>query len=199
MTGAAAEATARPRAVLVTGSRALLGFPGALAWLTAWLTAFGPALVVTGDAPGPDTWALAWAKPRRLHWRSFEVRGPVRGAAVPTAWTDAPLPGRHDAEGWRQRCLDRDAAMVERFAALTAYDLHVAALRASWSKTQGTAFTLRAALAAGLPATEALWSTPPGPARPEAPALWRPEVLAGGRPAPPRVEPEVTEYERAAA
>ena len=64
------------RVLLVTGSRSLADHPGAEAWARALIrTALeGVALLIVGDAPGPDAWALREAWDHSTDGRAFYVR-----------------------------------------------------------------------------------------------------------------------------
>jgi hypothetical protein len=60
-----------------------------------------------------------------------------------------PLPST--AEAWKQRALARNAAMVERTARTHKGNVAVVALKATWSRTDGTGHTAGLAARHGLP------------------------------------------------
>lgn len=155
-----------PVLVLVTGSRSLDGHADARAWVDARLDALAPTVVVTGDARGPDAWAAAWAKRHGARLASYGLGGRILGGDPAARWTKAGPPG---AEGrpveWAAWCLHRDRVMVQHVARRAdRYAVTVAAARALWSPTNGTAFTIARARAAGLDVAERAWSTRAVPA-----------------------------------
>ena len=144
------------RVLLVTGSRALVGSPyeeRAKMMLAEHIERLCPSLVVAGDAPGPDSWAIDQAAAIYASTRIYGLDGLVRGASgtVFQAWdprSSWPAPTRSNP-------LDRNAAMVRDVAELRAKGAHVEVLwlEAAWSATKGTAHTLAKARAAGLEIT----------------------------------------------
>ena len=102
--------------LVVTGSRALADLPSAERWALALLheAVDLAGTVVTGDARGPDAWALTVARGTGRRWASYALDGLVRrGHGDPARWTvDAP-PERRDGRAlWAAWCLHRDRAVV---------------------------------------------------------------------------------------
>jgi hypothetical protein len=147
-----------PALLLVTGSRVLTEHTAARLWceeeLVRDLVPLGPgAVVMTGGASGPDDWSTAMAEFRDLRWLIYHATG-HRQASWEDArlWrTEGPLTDA-DLRADPSLYLRRDDAMVA--AALAAHErgwaVRVLGLKASWSKTDGTGYTLRAADKAGL-------------------------------------------------
>lgn len=145
--------------LLVTGARGLASQPHARRWADESLRVAIDALprdayVVTGDAPGPDTWAREWARVIGLRVVVYELSGHRAvqrrdGTVVrPTRWT-TQIP-----TGDRRWPLVRNQAMVEAVARAHrtgGIDARVLALFAPWSATHGTAHTADIAERAGLP------------------------------------------------
>lgn len=146
--------------LLVTGSRALAERPEAEAWARRMLR--GPIRgdanprVLTGDARGPDAWAVEAA---RVQWTRFAKDGGIYcGVGLPFRagwWTFPPNekpPTPRTRDEWRERLLARDRALVAYAARMAAAGttVRVLALVAPWSRTQGTAYTARLAREAGL-------------------------------------------------
>lgn len=156
----------RPALVLVTGSRDLAGHTDAAAWVRAHLDALAPAVVVTGDARGPDAWAAEWARDNDLVTicRTYRLSGAVCTANLmePVGWWCGRSRPPHGDDGralWAAWCLHRDRVMVQHVARRAAdYAVTVLAARALWSKTNGTAFTIARAKAAGLDVMERAWT-----------------------------------------
>jgi len=151
-----------PRLVLVTGSRALAENDAAHAWLTNRLDGIGPRVVVTGDAVGPDRWAATWAKVAGADLFRYDLATRITGASTATrgAWT-TDAPPRPDAGRalWAAWCLHRDRVMVQHVARRAdRYAVTVLALTSRASKTNGTAFTVGRAKAAGLAVESEAWS-----------------------------------------
>lgn len=147
--------------VLVTGSRDLAGNDAAHAWLIDRLDTIAPSVVVTGDARGPDAWAADWARENRAPLRCYDLAGWVTDAArvAQVAWTPAAPPA-HDAGRalWGAWCLHRDRVMAQHVAKRAAkYAVTVIALTSRQSKTNGTAFTVARAKAAGLAVEAGEW------------------------------------------
>ncbi len=144
--------------LLVTGSRLLADHPRARAWaeaeMGAELAELGPrAVVLSGEARGADEWATALASARGLRWVVFHADGWRQGSHdEPRLWrTEGPLtPEELRAEP--RHFLARDEALVD--AALAAHErrwrVRVLGLKARWSTTGGTDYTLREAQRAGL-------------------------------------------------
>lgn len=146
--------------LLVTGSRVLADRPEAEAWARRILR--GPIRgdtrprVLTGDARGPDAWAVEAAGTR---WTRFDKHGAIYCGLLPDCregwWTFPPTetpPRPRTRDEWRTRLLARDRAMVAyaRLCADRGASVRVLALRAPWSETHGTDYTVQHARAAGL-------------------------------------------------
>ena len=161
-----------PRLVLVTGSRALAGVVAARQWVDDRLGALTPAVLVTGDACGPDAWAASWARRHkswcRLHLtsdpnplRRYDLRGRITDTDDRTtgAWTTAEPPADDAVRAlWGAWCLHRDRVMVRHVARRAdRYAVTVLALTSRSSDTKGTAFTVGRAKAAGLVVVAEAW------------------------------------------
>lgn len=153
-----------PSVVLVTGSRALVGNDEARAWLRERLGALCPTIVVSGRAKGPDSWAAEWAAESNPTTGVRSVLYDGTGVIYVNGqrgglWTKAAAPQSPDRAAWRAQFLKRDRVMVghvaQRAGELGAL---VVALYSTQSATQGTAYTVRHARAAGLPVEERTWS-----------------------------------------
>ena len=142
--------------LVVTGSRALAELASAERWALAALqdAVALAATVVTGDARGPDAWALTVARGTGRRWASYALDGLVRrGHDVPVAWTPDAPPQRRDGRAlWAAWCLHRDRAIVRDAARAHAAgrSVRVLALVAPWSATHRTEYTVARAEAAGL-------------------------------------------------
>jgi len=151
--------------VLVTGSRDLAGHTDAAAWVRSHLDALAPAVVVTGDARGPDAWAAEWAREHDLTTvcRTYRLSGAVCTADLmsPVGWwcgRSRPPHGDDNRALWAAWCLHRDRVMVQHVAKRAAkYAVTVLALTSRQSKTNGTAFTVARAKAAGLAVEAGEW------------------------------------------
>lgn len=151
----------RPALALVTGSRALAGNADARAWLRARLDVLAPAVVVTGDARGPDAWAAEWCSASRASAVVYRLDGRVvTPFGPPTLWTPEPPPARDAGRAlWSAWCLHRDRVMVQHVARRAdRYAVTVLALTSQASTTQGTAYTVARAKAAGLAVIAEVWS-----------------------------------------
>ena len=152
----------RPALILVTGSRALAGHAEARAWLRAELDARRPAVVVTGDARGPDRWAVQhvlggvpWVY--RLDGSTTDGFGDRIGA-----WAGEPAPMR-GTPAHRRWPLVRNAAMVAEVArTVGSYDVTVLALRCADATTHGTEHTIGLARRAGLAVVERVFAREAG-------------------------------------
>lgn len=148
------------RILLVTGSRALVGSDRertARTMLRALVFALpDESIVVAGDAPGPDAWAIesAMSSLLALRHRVFALDGWVYNERRERAWqwthASAYTP------------LDRNEAMVRAVARRRAHgaDVEVIGLEAPWSRTKGTAHTLRIASESGLRITRVSFEQP---------------------------------------
>lgn len=155
--------------LVITGSRALVGSGYAEAaqrMLDATIAALPPdALLVTGDAGGPDQWSDASGAIRGIERRIYALDGAVyssRAGAVGRSeefrlrrW-DHGLEDKREQKGWP---LLRNRQMIRDCAREMARGAHVEAfgLRAMWSRTQGTAYTLRLAREAGFAVIESMF------------------------------------------
>jgi hypothetical protein len=142
-------------AFLVTGSRSLAEIPGAREWATEILHRelvvaddIGPVLV-TGDARGPDAWAIDVAKSIWMPYRQWCLDGWIRGAGESMQWAKVVGRGR----GWP---LVRNETMV-RAVAKRASGARGIALIDPGSKTDGTGHTARHARAHGIVVDEFRW------------------------------------------
>ena len=108
------------RVLLVTGSRSLADHPGAEAWARALIrTALeGVALLIVGDAPGPDFWAWDEYDVRSLPMRMYCVHGEnsgwitrYNGNVRDRRWATPAMEGRRFP-------LHRNAAMVRDVVSL---------------------------------------------------------------------------------
>ena len=147
--------------LLVTGSRALADTAAALRWpRAAILRAVADCMertdrvrVVVGDAAGGDEEAEALASSLNVRYPGvtfsvFRLSGLVVHEDRPNErWTGEEAPSRGSAES-RRWPLKRNAAMVARVARMPRAS--VLALKAPWSKTDGTGHTAGLAAAAGL-------------------------------------------------
>jgi hypothetical protein len=147
-------------ALLVTGSRSLARIDGAREWCEGIVRTHGDATIVTGDANGPDAWALAiarlwsrtserWQLNGLVHYGGHPVRGPMRWCTH-DEMRDARL-----RLGSRFP-LYRNEAMV-RSVAHHHSDALVLAFIDPASRTRGTEHTCRLAEAAGLRVERLTW------------------------------------------
>ncbi len=148
------------RILLVTGSRALVGseFEADAKAIVSALVGSLPdgATVVTGDAGGPDEWALEAASSTLLSLRTrmWALDGWIydEHKARAVEWAEHIPAEKRSGPTWP---LVRNAAMARSVAAkaLGGAVARVLALEAEWSTTHGTAHTLGKARAAGLTIT----------------------------------------------
>lgn len=153
--------TTRPALVCVTGSRALTGHADARAWLRAELDRLAPAVVVTGDARGPDAWALEWcADAANMNSMVYALDGMVHHQRhhalfawkAAYRWADVPPSECRDPRPWPWL---RNEAMLRAVAESTVdAEVTVVGLRCPDATTRGTEHTLGLARAAGLPIVE---------------------------------------------
>ena len=145
------------RVLLVTGSRALSDTPQAEAWARAELAKHisdDLVTVVSGDARGPDEWVHQLA--RGMWHARWTLGGSVDAILLNEWWSEArwlPLgtPAPHTNEAWKARALARNKAMVEHTARYDHSTVKVVALKAPWSRTDGTGHTAGLAARHGLP------------------------------------------------
>jgi hypothetical protein len=102
--------------LVVTGSRVLADLPSAERWALDLLRAAvqHADTLVTGDAGGPDAWALSAARIAGRRWAVCGLDGRVmRGHGPAVRWTHEAPPARGaEREEWAAWCLRRDRAMV---------------------------------------------------------------------------------------
>lgn len=148
------------RVLLVTGSRALADTPAAEAWARAQIVDHchhawwgkPPTLIVTGDARGPDTYAVEYARANHVpheRWGLDGYREQYRnGGGIATRWWPEGTPQLHPKR-WP---LERNRRMVEGVAEMrvAGASVRVFSLTAAWARTQGTAHTVARAREAGL-------------------------------------------------
>ena len=143
------------RILLVTGARALADTAEAEAWAKEQLRDFvsrawwgkRPTLVVAGDATGPDTHAIDYARLLRIDYAQWCLDGWI-GGSLPRPWWPAGT-ARPRARRWP---LERNARMVAAVAerAAAGDTARALALTAPWARTQGTMHTVARAREAGL-------------------------------------------------
>jgi len=143
------------RLLLVTGSRALADTAEAEEWAKRQLRDFAahawwgkrPTIVVAGDAAGPDTHAIDYARLLRIDYAQWCLDGWIDGTRVHPWWTE-----RNSRPPARQWPLERNARMVASVAERAAEgdSVRVLALTAPWAKTHGTEHTVARAREAGL-------------------------------------------------
>lgn len=136
--------------IVVTGSRSLCEIPGARERCMAVLRPLiaKASLVIAGDAPGPDEWALSLAT--GTEWERWEWR-------VPRVVTNDPSRDWRWSERASAKPLERNAAMVNfcanRFTSPLSrglYDVLVLGFIDPASRTNGTKHTLDNAAKCGL-------------------------------------------------
>lgn len=149
--------------LLVTGSRALADRPESREWgrdvvRDALAVLPTDALVVTGDAEGPDAWALAEGAASGRIVRVYVVNGSLTlfGGAGAETLPNWDTNGAAARLPWSRRPLARNAAMVRWCAAQP--DARCLALLAPWARTHGTAHTIGLARRAGIAVDVREWS-----------------------------------------
>lgn len=151
--------------LLVTGSRSLARRPEGAAWARGLLREAVEALpagsvLVTGDADGPDRWAVgaAWSHEPELWVRVYHLSGSLacfyhqgHVTSVPGwfSWCAEGAVPEPDSPEWRRWPLERDRAMVKAVAAMQGDRLCLALIDAA-SRTRGTEYTARVAESAGI-------------------------------------------------
>ncbi len=148
----AAAAVAELDILLVTGARALAELPAAEEWARAQITEAAARIVdggvlVTGDAAGPDAWALARAEGLGRQSARYALDGCIYTSRGITVW--GIRGNSHTSRTWP---LERNRVMVHHVAHRAAQGrrVQVLALRAPWARTNGTAHTITRAAEAGL-------------------------------------------------
>jgi len=138
--------------LLITGSRALCDSPAAESWareiLYETIRVLPPdAVVVAGDAGGPDHWGLHEAEIRDLYWTRFQLDGTRhdwRGLRKLRCveWCSIDAVPERGSPRWRRWPLERNRVMVAQIAAVRApIERSALALLAPWASTHGTAHT----------------------------------------------------------
>jgi hypothetical protein len=143
-------------ALLVTGSRSLARIPGArercIEHVSGHLVALGDVVLVTGDAPGPDAWAIECAAGIGIRHRRWCLDGWIDGGSETVRWWS----GERTAAPSARWPLMRNEAMVRAVAAKHP-DAVVLAFVDPHSRTHGTEHTCRLAERAGLRAERKVW------------------------------------------
>lgn len=147
-------------AILVTGSRSLATIPGTRDWCEKIL---GEAIesgttIVTGDAEGPDAWAIAVAARYAVPWRRWQLNGLIHGSNGDVVrWcTHEEMRARRDALG-RRFPLWRDESMVTSVAHRDPYALVFAFIDPA-SRTHGAEYTAKYAERSELYVTRWVWA-----------------------------------------
>lgn len=145
--------------LVVTGARATAESDRAAEWARgAIVQAFDqerPSKLVTGDARGPDDYARREAVKRRVPFYCYAGSGQITGrdGRAWGRWTqDLPPDSDANRAEWGAWFLHRDRVMMRHVArrARDGATVCVLAIHAPWSETEGTAFTVGRARAAGL-------------------------------------------------
>lgn len=164
--------TNRSGVVIVSGSRALRDRDDAVLWAKGmiravffWLGA-RIGILVTGDAPGPDTWAREMARGQSVQAYVYGLDGKVHTYAESTGDKIFAPPWGTRTEEFSSRTwpLERNRVMVAKVAervrqsrdaeGTPARPALLLGLGAPWSDTHGTQHTIRHARAADLPVCE---------------------------------------------
>jgi len=142
----------------VTGARALADEPAAEEWAreqiaTAAARIVDGGVLVTGDATGPDAWALARAEGLGRLTARYALDGCIYTGRGIIAWGSRT--SEHTSRTWP---LERNRVMVAHVAHRAAQGrrAQVLALRAPWARTNGTAHTVTRATEAGLLVAEVI-------------------------------------------
>ena len=160
------------RVLLVTGSRSLADHPGAEAWARALIrTALaGVDLLIVGDAPGPDAFAVGIARIMEVPTSIYDTRTVNAGWVVDADsnrqfhWTAARPPT--GTRGWKPWLLSRNEAMVSDAAKMLqhGHDVRCLALLDGTKRdapgrraTRGTEHTAGLAERAGLSVQREVW------------------------------------------
>ena len=153
------------RVLLVTGSRSLALHPGAEVWARGLIHAAltGADLLIVGDAPGPDAWAVEIASSHDVCVRRYDTRGIHAGWIVQQEhalwcrmdqWETPAMQGRRYP-------LHRNAEMVRDVTTLAMRrdaSARVLALVDPASETKGTEHTAGLAARAELSVQREVWN-----------------------------------------
>mgnify|MGYP005610075493 FL=1 len=160
------------RVLLITGARSLADDPAAEAWARGKIAAalVGVDLLIVGDAPGPDRWAMYEGRDLSHGVHVYWTRGKDAGWILsPDGEGEASYEGRWAPPGTPTGPLDRNAAMVATARAnmLRGHTVSVLALLdgrkpavvkpGEKRPTRGTEHTARLARAAGLTVDAQTW------------------------------------------
>ena len=160
------------RVLLVTGSRSLAQHPGAEAWARGLIrtSLAGVDLLIVGDAPGPDAFAVGIARIMEVPTSIYDTRTVNAGWVVDADsnrqfhWTAARPPT--GTRGWKPWLLSRNEAMVSDAAKMLqhGHDVRCLALLDGTKRdapgrraTRGTEHTAGLAAHAGLVVTRRTW------------------------------------------
>jgi hypothetical protein len=155
--------------LLITGARSLATRPGAEAWARAKIAAAlaGCDLLIVGDAPGPDRWAMHEGLHLSHGVSVYWTRGKDAGwVLTPDEDGEAGYGGRWAPRGASTHPLARNAAMVADAVRMRADGDDVLCLALldglkvdapGQRATRGTEHTVGLARAAGLTVREEVW------------------------------------------
>ena len=156
-----------PEIALVCGSRSLAqGGQDVEVWARHMIECISDHadVIVTGDAPGPDTWARERVQTlarESLRGRVYDLRGYVCDAwGTPLGRWSSHAPSGPSDPRWRRWPLERNAAMVRAVALRARREGRPASVHAlvdPRSRTQGTMHTVTLARAMGLRAYVHRW------------------------------------------
>lgn len=162
------------RVLLITGARSLADDPAAEAWARGLIAEAlaGVDLLIVGDAPGPDRWAMSEGRDLSHGVHVYWTRGKDAGwILVPDGEGEASYEGRWAPRGSPTGPLARNAAMVAHAARMLrgAADVSVLALLDGRKPavvqpgedrpTRGTEHTVGLARAAGLTVDAQTWAS----------------------------------------
>ena len=162
------------RVLLITGARSLADDTAAEAWARGLIAEAlrGVDLLIAGDAPGPDAWALHEGRDLSHGVHVYWTRGKDAGWILsPDGEGEASYEGRWAPRGASTHPLDRNAAMVAHAARMLreGHDVRVLALLdgrkpavvppGEARPTRGTEHTARLARDAGLTVDARTWGS----------------------------------------
>jgi hypothetical protein len=136
--------------ILVTGSRSLAVSGDMEAWATGiilksivFAQAWADAVIITGDARGPDEWAIREAERLGIEWHKFTLhQGQIwHSNRLPTPWDADHEPNR--SRWGRMYPLFRNEVMVSTFQRGDWDAMEAIALIDPNSATRGTDHTVR--------------------------------------------------------